>query len=145
VKIDRFFGGAACVIVATGLVLAFLVIGPPGHARLIALDRQRVSDLDGTASKMHNLFGEANRLPKNLPADLKKRDPVTGLRYEFQRIDARHYALCAPFALPAESESGDNSWRPNWPHGAGLTCYEFDVSAWPVAPRLVPAVRSRTK
>lgn len=145
-KIDRLFGVAACVVVALGLVLAFLLIGPPSHARLIALDQRRVSDLYNIASTLRNRFAEANGLPKTLPIDLKERDPVTGLRYEFHRIDAKHYALCAGFALPAESESAEDSWPPlNWPHGAGRTCYDFNVSSAEIAPRVAPAVRSATK
>jgi hypothetical protein len=144
VKFDRIFGVAACIVVAVGLVLAFLVIGPPGHARLIALDRQRVRDLETIASGMHGRFGETTeRLPKLLPSALAERDPVTGRVYEFQKINSKRYALCARFALAAESEDIADSPPPrNWPHGAGRTCYEFNVSASEVSPR---AMRIRTK
>ncbi len=145
-KLDRIFGVAACVIVALGLVLAFLVIGPPSHARLIALDQQRITDLDNIASGMHNRFGDTtDSLPKVLPGDLAERDPATGRGYEFQRIDARHYALCAHFALAADPERISSSRPFNWPHGPGRTCYAFNVSVNDVAPRVIPAVRSRTK
>jgi len=147
VKLDRIFGIVACVVVVVGLVLAFLVIGPPGHARQIALDRQRASDLETIASGMHGRFGETTeRLPKLLPSDLLERDPVTGRIYEFQRIDAKRYTLCARFALAAENRDIADSPLPlKWPHGAGRTCYEFNVSASEVAPRVLSAVRSGTK
>jgi hypothetical protein len=146
VKLDRLFGVAVCVIVALGLVLAFLVIGPPSHARLVSLDQQRVRDLENIASRMHERFGDTtDSLPKVLPSDLTGRDPVTGRGYEFQIIDARHYALCAHFVLAADPERISSSLPLNWPHGPGRTCYEFNVSADDVAPRVIPAVRSRTK
>lgn len=143
-KLDRILGIAACVVVVVGLVLAFLVIGPPGHARLIAFDSQRVRNLETIASGMHGRFGETtDGLPKLLPSDIAERDPVTGRGYEFQRIDSKHYVLCARFALAAESEDTADSSPPlNWPHGAGRTCYEFNVSASEVSPR---AMKIRTK
>ena len=146
-KLDRLFGVAACVIVALGLVLAFRVIGPPSHARLIALDQQRISDLESIASRVHDRFGQTTRgLPERLPSDLQARDPVTRREYTFQRIDAKSYMLCARFALAAESENVErSSSTQKWPHGAGLTCYKFNVSSSVVAPRVIPAVRSRTK
>jgi hypothetical protein len=140
VKIDRLFGVAACVIVALGLVLAFLLIGPPSHARLVALDQQRTSDLDNMASRIRDRFGTAAAgLPKRLPSDLQTKDPVTRVPYEFRKIDAKNYMLCARFALPAESEIIEQRWRSaqNWPHGAGRTCYEFNVAAPGVSPRVI--------
>ena len=145
-KLDRLFGVAACVFVALGLVLAFLLIGPPSHARLVALDQQRIRDLDRIASELHDRFGDAAGVPKRLPIDLQTKDPVSRRPYEFQKIDAKHYVLCARFSLAAENEESEQSWPgQNWPHGAGRTCYEFNVTVRGVAPRLVPAVRSRTK
>ncbi len=138
-KLDRAFGIAACVVVVGGLVLAFLVIGSPGHARLIALDQQRVRDLDTIASGLRDRFGgTTDGLPKLLPGDLTARDPVTGRRYEFQKIDAKHYTLCARFALAAESaDMAESSPWLKWPHGAGRTCYELNVSASMVGPRVI--------
>ena len=139
VKLDRLFGVAACVIVALGLVLAFRVIGPPSHARLIALDQQRVSDIESIASRVHDRFGQTTGgLPRRLPSDLQARDPVTRRGYTFQRIDAKSYMLCARFALAAESENVEQWPSPqNWPHDAGLTCYKFNVSAPGVVPTII--------
>ncbi len=143
-KLDRIFGVAACIIVALGLVLAFLVIGPPGHARLVALDQQRGRDLFYIASGIHARFGETGGLPKGLPSDLERRDPVTLRPYEFQRIDAKNYKLCARFSLAAENEALEPSWPgQSWPHGAGRTCYQFNVAASEVAPRLISPANRR--
>ena len=139
-KLERVFGVAACVIVALGLVLAFLVIGPPSHARLVALDQQRITDLDNIASGLHDRFGEVTGgLPRRLPSNLQTRDPATGRPYEFQKIDAKNYKLCARFALATEGETIERRWPSpqNWPHGAGLTCYKFNVSAPGVAPTVI--------
>jgi len=139
VKFDRLFGVAACVIVALGLLLAFLVIGPPSHARLAALDQQRVSDLESIAAEVHVRFATAaGGLPQRLPNDLEKKDPETRRDYTFRRIDAKSYVLCARFALAAESDDVEQSSSPQkWPHGAGRTCYQFNVSVSEVAPRMI--------
>jgi hypothetical protein len=137
VKLDRLFGVAACVVVALGLVLAFLVIGPPSHARLVALDQQRITDLDNIATGMHDRFGgTTGGIPKRLPNGLQMRDPATGRPYEFQKIGAKNYMLCARFSLAAESEAIEQQspFPRNWPHGAGRTCYTFNVSASGVSP-----------
>lgn len=138
-KLERVFVVAACVVVALGLVLAFLVIGPPSHARLVALDQQRVRDLDNIVSRMHDRFGEGvGRLPQRLPTNLQARDPVTRRSYEYERLNAKNYTLCAWFALPAEGDGNEGAvGRENWPHGAGRTCYELNVSTAEVAPTAV--------
>jgi len=147
VKLERFFGIAACVIVALGLVLAFLAIGPPSHARLVALDQQRVRDLYNIASEMHERFGDATGgLPQRLPSDLQTRDPVTRRPYEFQRLGVKNYMLCARFALAAENQTIERHWpyAENLPHRAGLRCYKFNVSAARVLPQAIPAPGART-
>ncbi len=139
-KLERLFGVAACVIVALGLVLAFLVIGPPGHARLVALDQQRITDLDNIATEMHDRFGgTTGGLPNRLPHSLEANDPATRRPYEFRKIDAKNYMLCARFSLAAESEAIEQQspFPRNWPHGAGRTCYTFNVSASGVAPTVI--------
>ncbi len=146
-KLDRLFGVAACIIVALGLVLAFLVIGPPSHARLVALDQQRVRDLGKIASGMHDRFADARSgVPKRLPSDLVAKDPATRRQYEFKKVDARNYVLCARFDLAAENEDVEQTLPGQfWPHGAGRTCYQFSVTASDVAPRVIPAASARTQ
>lgn len=139
-KLDRVFGVAACLIVALGLILAFLVIGPPSHARLVALDQKRATDLYEIASALHDRYGgTTDALPKRLPSDVQGYDPVTRRAYEYQKVDARNYTLCARFALPAENDTISSQWPlpQRWPHRAGPTCYRFNVAASRVAPTVI--------
>jgi len=139
VRLERLFGVAACVLVALGLVLAFLIIGPPSHARLVSFDQQRVRDLENIASRMHERFGDATGgLPKQLPSDLEAKDPATRIPYEYQKLDGKNYELCTRFSLAAESEDSESWYGRSWPpHRAGRTCYEFNVTASDVAPRAI--------
>ena len=54
------------------------------------------------------------------------RDPQTGRPYEYMRVDARHYRLCAVFNRA--SETGGPT-EPYWAHGAGRTCYLLAADA----------------
>ncbi|HXM07132.1 MAG TPA: hypothetical protein VN936_06700 [Candidatus Acidoferrum sp.] len=86
---------------------------------------------------MHDRFGTSTGLPATLPSDLKPTDlgtagtrgnftsdPATGTPYEYRRIDANIYRLCATFALAYRSmRPADRSWK----HPSGRTCFEFDV------------------
>lgn len=121
-RTDRVFIIAAAGIVLVGLVLAFVLIGTPQHARSITIDAERAHDLQTIAMGMHERFGNSARIPTLLPQDIVKTDPVTKQPYAFRPIDAKHYALCATFTNPSETEDR------GWPHAAGRTCYRFDVA-----------------
>jgi hypothetical protein len=143
----RLYAVIACLLVAAGLVAAFVTIGSPGHARMLRMDRLRVADLKNIAKALHQGY-EQNRdvpkaLPRNLPASyydssedaqwVQRRDfthdPQTHEPYSFDRIDAKKYRLCAVFALASESET--DAGKPVltfWSHGAGRTCYVLDAT-----------------
>lgn len=127
---NRLFVFCAVALVIAGLALAFGFLGTPAHQRLVAMDEQRLDDLESIASSLHQDY-ENGGLPSRLPASVTTADPVTKQRYEFRRTDATHYELCAVFStkLPAEPEPTSAAWRPRgWPHDAGRTCYKFDVT-----------------
>jgi hypothetical protein len=141
VTFRRILPFAAIAVVVGGLIWAFVTIGTPGHARLVALDRIRIANLYEIALAMHDRFGTSTGLPATLPSNLKPldsgvvgtsdnfaNDPVSGMPYEYRRIDPKTYRLCATFAL---------SYRPmrpagrDWKHPSGHTCFEIDVHKIP--------------
>jgi hypothetical protein len=139
VTFNRLFGAATIAMVIAGVALAFAFLGTPAHQRLVALDDVRVSDLQRTASLLHDRYPNGG-LPKFLPKDLALRDPVTKRSYEYRRSDAKHYVLCATFATGETADRGQVypsavQWVPrDWPHRGARTCYELDVTASPPAP-----------
>lgn len=141
-RLDRFFGAAACVAVIVGVALAFIVIGTPGHARGVALDGERVQGLETIASAVHDRYRHTG-VPGHLPNDLTLRDPQTQRAYGFQRLDREHYTLCASFSAASERDGIDaNTYaygglRHRWEHRAGRTCYRFDATASTIDPQVV--------
>jgi hypothetical protein len=145
VSFNRLFGVAAFGTVLAGVALAFTFLGTPAHQRLVALDDVRVSNLQRTASLLHDRYPSGG-LPARLPEDLALKDPATKQNYEYRRVDAKRYVICAAFATNETSDRGQvypagAQWfARDWKHGAGRACYQLDVTASPPAP---PRVLSR--
>lgn len=107
------------------------------------MDERRVRDLGEIASSLHDRY-KTSGLPERPPETSVASDPTTKRSYEFRRVDATHYVLCAVFATnEAKDRSQESSdvivvWPRNvWRHGAGHICYEFDVTETPPMPRRV--------
>lgn len=116
------------VVVVVGVVAAaFAVLGTHGNARAEALDRKRVFDLGLIAQRLHDDYGSAGQpLPLELPDS--RRDPVSGKPYEYRRLDAARYVLCADFERSAGPASeGSNQIGTFWHHSAGRYCCRLDA------------------
>jgi hypothetical protein len=138
-RLDRIFVFLAVALVLSGLVLAFRVIGTPSHARFVAIDERRVRDLQWIAGGLHERYGAGATLPARLPEAVQKSDPATRVPYEFTRLSASEYRLCATFASRSDPEENSGydaapPYRLNWRHGAGRTCYKLDVKNGAVDP-----------
>lgn len=128
-KVVPILAIVACLLVAVGLWIGFVAIGPPSHAREIALDERRTDDLKDISSRLRTRYHDLGSFPVTLPS-IWATDPVTKRPYEYARIDRTHFALCAVFYTPSDSE--DNGGTSFWSHGAGKKCYTFDRSSEPV-------------
>lgn len=105
-------------------------------------DQRRQDDIATIANGI-SLF-EKRR--KELPYDLTKmaesqsdgatqfafRDSETDEPYDYERVDSRHYKLCANFTLAsvpqptATGEAGHTQTADVWRHPAGPSCFLFD-------------------
>jgi hypothetical protein len=105
-------------------------------------DQRRQNDI-ATIAHGISLF-EMRR--KELPYDLTKmaesqtdgtiqfafRDSETGEPYDYERVDSRHYKLCANFTLaslpqPASTGEAERAQTTDaWRHPAGMSCFLFD-------------------
>lgn len=139
----RPFAIAASIIILIGVVGAFFIIGSPATARLLQIDQQKVSDLQGIQWQVVNYWQKKEKLPSSLTelqdpisSFMIPEDPQTGESYEYRVISEETLAfeLCAvfnkeggdsfgperPMPLPAKGLS-ENS---NWQHDEGKVCFE---------------------
>lgn len=130
---------ALCAVVVAAAGIAVWVAGGPLDARARALDDQRVQDLRQIYQSVNYFYKDQGRLPKSLadcdrnPATFirDKSDPVTGLPYGYEVIDADTFSLAASFDLPSLAR-GDGATGPDadgfWTHGAGPTTFKVDLA-----------------
>ena len=119
VVLNRAFAIVTILVVSIAVVLGFRVTGPPARARQTDFDRQRVSDLEQIALQI--------RGASTLDRESTSRDPETHRAYEYHRVDATHFKLCAVFDLETDRDSAEPERRGGWDHGAGKTCFAFAI------------------
>jgi hypothetical protein len=125
VTVSRAIAVATILIVAAIVIAAFVTIGSPNRARAEGLDRQRLLDLGDAAAELHEDYG-ARPLPATLPQP--RHDPVSGRPYEYRRLGANRYQLCATFELPTPPDQRTGPGVSTfWRHPAGRCCYTLDV------------------
>jgi hypothetical protein len=139
VSFNRLFGAATVATVIAGVALAFTFLGTPRHQRLLAIDERRVEDLQRIASLLHDRYPNGG-LPNRLSPAMTLSDPATKRPYEYDRIDANHYVLCAEFTTSEVPDRGEVypagvQWvARDWRHGARRSCFKLDVTASPPEP-----------
>jgi hypothetical protein len=139
VTFNRLFTVCAVVVVAGGLILAFIFLGTPAHQREVSIDERRTEDLIKITNAVRDRYQSAG-VPERLPQIVLERDPVTRQSYEFRRVDAKHYVLCAVFRTDQSTQNPENERSIVWPtaawrHRTGRTCYEIDITEEPAIPR----------
>jgi hypothetical protein len=131
VRWNRAFGAAACVAVAAALVLGFFDIGSPQHARAVAADERRLSDLRAIANAIHASRGGAPAtrriaLPRSLNdvhVETYARDPETDAPYAYAPGAGAGYRLCATFQTEDRSAAAAPLGHP-----AGAHCFALDAT-----------------
>lgn len=125
---NRVFVLGAIVVVIGGLALAFAFLGTPSHQRLVSLDQKRLEGLQEIASSLHDRY-QSGGLPRVLPRSAFANDADTVRDYEYRRVDATHYMLCATFSTNDGNRQEEVVWpRHVWRHGSGHQCYKLDVT-----------------
>lgn len=116
---QRAAGGLCVIIVVAIVAAAFATLGPPSRSR--ALDQHRLFGLYEVAEDINGDYGETG---KSLPKTYGDTEQVTDIRYEYRRIDAHRYELCATFEVPTPQSVGEATF---WRHPAGRYCYRLDA------------------
>lgn len=127
------WAAAACCAVVAGLVAALVQLGSPSEIRALRLDRQRAERLQGLSEQLQTFHREEGKLPADVSALADepwavavRRDPETSAPFTYERIDERHFRLCADFARPSAAPSQDQ--EPDfWRHPQGRHCFDFEV------------------
>jgi hypothetical protein len=127
VNLQRAVAFFTIIIVILVVAAALMVLGPPSRQRAEALDRQRAADLRHVAEDLADRYAATKQPVPDRLTD-PKRDPVSGRPYDYRRVDATQYELCATF--DRRSVKSDDPVLDDgafWRHPAGRACYEFDA------------------
>lgn len=152
-----YFTIIATLLVLSGVVYSFSILGSPKTQRDLRMDQRRVDDLQNIQNQIINYWQQKSKLPETL-ADLA--DPLQsyqnlpvdpefakGAQYEYQKIDTNNFELCAMFKkpIPSEWQEGNtyggvfidkniSSTAPygglqneSWKHEVGRTCFKRKV------------------
>ena len=130
-QLARAAGALVVAVMFVGLWLA----GSPANARRQELDQRRVRELSNLSNAVESEATGYGRFPSALEAmvrgrpraDLSLRDPVTHVPYAYEVIDSTHFQLCATFDAPDSVGPYGTAVDPFWRHGAGQTCFTFEV------------------
>ena len=133
----------SAVVVVASIVWGFTVMGLPQSQRAEQLDINRINDLQNIQSQVVNYYQQKSTVPADLAtlADpisnyIIPNDPETKLLYQYEKISATSFKLCANFTTSVTDTKGlttqpapvtypamPNGINQNWQHGKGTVCF----------------------
>ena len=133
-KLGRWLAIAGGLVVAGAVIGAIAVMGTPGAQRLQRIDERRIEDLGTLVDAVRAYAKEHGGMPADLAtlarepgANLPVADPETQAPYDYARVDAERFRVCAVFDTDT---SKTRTWGPygrwtdmNWRHAAGRQCF----------------------
>ncbi|MEX0810544.1 MAG: hypothetical protein WD044_17615 [Dongiaceae bacterium] len=140
-SMKRPSAGRVLVFVLVGVSLAAVAAGlsmtdSPWHERDQRIDERRTRDLESLDGAVRDHVEAEGRLPLSLDElgsqwETVRRDPETGVDYEYRVIDDRRFELCATFTMQRDVE-GDPTWT-RWQsdffdHPPGRHCFERNAA-----------------
>ncbi|KGQ18099.1 hypothetical protein LF41_1453 [Lysobacter dokdonensis DS-58] len=139
-RIGKWLAIGGTVLAVVAIVLAIRMMGSPSEQRLVRIDEHRVSDLDKLEDAIVAYAKEKERLPAQI-AQVKAQpgtitsftDPETRAPYEYERIDADRFRICAVFATDTSMHppEGWPASQDAWNHGIGRHCFTRDKDGTP--------------
>lgn len=146
---------AGLVITIGSLAAAFFFVESPAEARARRHDNEgvlnRFTQIDGT---INTYYANKKTVPEKLSqladenlylTDDTLKDPATGRAFDYKKIDANTYQLCAEFNTSNKAKSSDGyyDYSDRWAHDAGYQCLKQKVSVLPNDPAAVKSVPAR--
>jgi hypothetical protein len=125
----RMFVGCAGVAMALTLGVGFWSTGSPASVRVLSEDNRRVRDLYDLTVRIENKrYGGALQGPPASLADIgfTDKDPFTGRPYEYRKLSAERYQVCAEFGAASPPASGAAQF---WAHPPGRECFVIGFGA----------------
>jgi hypothetical protein len=130
----------AAGIVVASLAAALVVMESPAKQRDRRLDERRLQELQAISEAIDEAATRTARMPRSLAelagapgASLAIVDPVDGSPYGFRATAPTRYRLCASFATSTSDRDPDarryEYFRREWPHPAGLHCFDRQLDA----------------
>ena len=127
----RIVGTLLTVVVVAAVAVGIGILGSPADERVRQLDQRRVEDLERIARAVDVFSSRRQQLP-SVVEDLREtgvlvpNDPISGVPYEYRRLDDKTFELCAQFERPS-SEPGRPAIEGFWSHGIGRQCFRHEV------------------
>ena len=124
----QLLAGLLALVVVVAVVAGIVVVGSPAEQRTQRLDERRVGDLASIAQAADLYWTRHAQLPTSLNeltiepgTRLRANDPATNAPYEYRRLDASSFEVCAQFQRQSQQDSVavDRFWL----HGTGRQCF----------------------
>lgn len=132
----------ATVFVVLTIVFGFYVFGSPATQRAMRFDNQRVGDLQTIQYQVLDFWQNKKTVPSSV-GDLEDRtrgviiprDPRTNLPYEYTKLSATSFKLCASFEREGGKRADSrtvpvplgSSLSEYWGHDVGGVCFERTI------------------
>jgi Domain of unknown function (DUF5671) len=159
-KTYKISAATSVVAVVASIIWGFTVMGLPQSQRAQQLDMTRINDLQSIQSQVTYYYQQKNAVPANLAALVDPisnyvipNDPETKLSYQYEKLSATSFKLCANFATAVNSADGlvqnasvtslatypamPSGINQNWQHDKGTVCFTrtIDPQLYPQNPQ----------
>lgn len=135
--------------VLAAIIVGFVVIGSPKTQRLMKIDDQKVYNMQEIQSQVLNYWQAKQTVPENLgeltdsfSGYQAPTDPQTQAPYEYRKISATSFELCATFNTESRNGAelsiaapGMYGVQESWQHEAGRACFTRTIDPTLYAPR----------
>ncbi len=146
-RADKIYAVVSGLVVLALIIAGFAIFGSPVTQRKLRTDSERINALNNIQWQIVNYWQQKQVLPENLD-DLSDPisgfvaplDPATGKSYEYKKLEALKFKLCATFDLESSKiNQGREQYYPSfvdqsfpsmgkgnetWTHPAGRHCFE---------------------
>jgi len=137
-QIRNIYRVVSCVVVLGSIIWGFVVLGSPRTQRLYRYDDQKVNDLMNINNEVINHYSMNGVLPNTL-ADITVQyyislnDAQTQKPYEYEKLTATTYNLCAAFNKNTNDKTGSTStssyyYGMSWLHDEGRYCFKQTIN-----------------
>jgi hypothetical protein len=141
----------AIVLVLGSILWGFSIIGSPRTQRLIRMDQEKISNLQEIQSQILNYWTTKEMVPESLDelndqfsGYVAPRDPQHDQPYEYRKVSAISFELCADFNRASTGQERSQAMYPvfdnaeTWNHEEGRTCFTrtIDPTRYPTARKM---------